>query len=190
MKVCHIYGPYPYRTNTFVCIGEEGAAAVIDPAAKAQEYYDVLTENDAQLKYILLTHGHHDHIASVEQLRRDTGAQLVMSAEDAQLFGMKPDKTYTDGEDIKLDDMTFHVIKTPGHTPGSACLVCGDLMFAGDTLFAGDIGRCDLEGGDYSVMQQSLKKLCQEVTTNVQVLPGHGEFSTMDEEKANNRYLQ
>ncbi len=190
MKVCHINGPYPYRTNTFVCISDMGAAVIIDPAASAQQYYDILTENDAQLKYIMLTHGHHDHIASIEPLRRETDAQLIMSAEDAELFGIKADRVYNDAEDITVDDMKFHIIKTPGHTPGSACLVCGDLMFSGDTLFAGDIGRCDLEGGNYAVMQDSLKKLCREVSSNVQVLPGHGDFSTMDEEKENNPYLQ
>ncbi|MEG1639366.1 MAG: MBL fold metallo-hydrolase, partial [Ruthenibacterium sp.] len=97
---------------------------------------------------------------------------------------------YKDGEEICVDDMRFQVIFTPGHTPGSTCLLCDDLLFSGDTLFAGDIGRCDLEGGDYGVMQKSLRKLCDAVLTDAQVLPGHEEFSTMQEEKANNPYLQ
>ena len=94
-------------------------------------------------------------------------------------------------EDIRVDtDLVFHVIATPGHSAGSVCLLCGGLLFAGDTLFAGDVGRTDLPGGSRSMQKKSLEKLCAAVTENVQVLPGHEEFSTMDAERAHNRYLQ
>ena len=87
-------------------------------------------------------------------------------------------------------DLAFRVIATPGHSAGSVCLLCGGLLFSGDTLFAGDVGRTDLPGGSWDTLRESLKKLCAAVTENVQVLPGHEEFSTMDRERANNRYLQ
>ena len=87
-------------------------------------------------------------------------------------------------------DLAFRVIATPGHSAGSVCLLCGGLLFSGDTLFAGDVGRTDLPGGSWDTLRESLKKLCVAVTENVQVLPGHEEFSTMDRERANNRYLQ
>ena len=96
-----------------------------------------------------------------------------------------------DGEEIRVDtDLAFRVIATPGHSAGSVCLLCGGLLFSGDTLFAGDVGRTDLPGGSWDTLRKSLKKLCAAVTENVQVLPGHEEFSTMDRERAKNRYLQ
>ena len=102
-----------------------------------------------------------------------------------------PDNAYADGEEIRVDtDLAFRVIATPGHSAGSVCLLCGGLLFSGDTLFAGDVGRTDLPGGSWDTLRESLKKLCAAVTENVQVLPGHEEFSTMDRERANNRYLQ
>ena len=78
----------------------------------------------------------------------------------------------------------------PATAPGGVCLSCYGLLFSGDTLFAGDVGRTDLPGGSWDTLRESLKKLCVAVTENVQVLPGHEEFSTMDRERANNRYLQ
>lgn len=190
MKVLHLYGPYPLRTNTFLCIGENGNAVVIDPAAAAQEYLAALEKENAVLQFIFLTHGHSDHIGAVDALRRETGAKLVMHAADAAQFHLYPDETYADGQPVTVDDMTFVPIFTPGHTPGSTCLLCGELLFAGDTLFAGDIGRCDLPGGDYQTMLKSLAKLCSAVQTDAQVLPGHEAFSTMNAEKQSNPYLQ
>ncbi|MEG0910332.1 MAG: MBL fold metallo-hydrolase [Ruthenibacterium sp.] len=190
MKILHIHGPYPLRTNTFLLFGNDGHAAVIDPAASEAEYLAALKKENCVLTHIFLTHGHHDHVGAVAALRRDTGAKLVMNEADAKLFHMTPDEVYTDGAEIYVDDMCFQVIFTPGHTPGSTCLLCDELLFSGDTLFAGEIGRCDLEGGDYGMMQKSLRKLCDTVLTDVQVLPGHEEFSTMQREKSYNPYLQ
>lgn len=190
MKVLHINGPYPLQTNTFLLFGNAGHAAVIDPAADAQEYLNALKKENATLTHIFLTHGHHDHVGAVAALRRETGAKLYMNDADAKQFHMTPDFVYTDGEEIDVDDMCFQIIFTPGHTPGSTCLLCDDLLFSGDTLFAGDIGRCDLEGGNYDTMLKSLAKLCKTVQIDAQVLPGHAEFSTMKSEKKNNQYLQ
>ena len=99
-------------------------------------------------------------------------------------------ETYAEGDVIAMDSISFRVLSTPGHSAGSVCLLCGGLLFSGDTLFAGDVGRTDLPGGSWDTLRESLKKLCAAVTENVQVLPGHEEFSTMDRERANNRYLQ
>ena len=130
-----------------------------------------------------------------EELQRKTGAKVWLAPQDAcggELFPFTtPDNAYADGEEIRVDtDLAFRVIATPGHSAGSVCLLCGGLLFSGDTLFAGDVGRTDLPGGSWDTLRESLKKLCVAVTENVQVLPGHEEFSTMDRERANNRYLQ
>lgn len=196
MQVFHINAPAPYATNTFLLVDEaSGCAVAIDPAAAPAEYETLLREHGARLTHILLTHGHHDHVTAVRALRESTGAQVWLGADDCKQDRLFPlteadrDHTYTDGEEITAGGMTFHVIATPGHSKGSVCLQCGDLLFSGDTLFAGEIGRCDLDGGSYPVMLQSLAKLRRTVQGNPQVLPGHEAFSDMDAEKAQNPYL-
>ena len=194
MQALHLVGPAPLFTNTFLLIGSGGRAAVIDPAAAPERYLELLKSHGAQLTDILLTHGHYDHVGAVEALREKTGARVHLAAEDrcgTQLFPLSDaDCDYTDGEQITVDDMTFTVIKTPGHSAGSVCLLCGDLLFSGDTLFAHDIGRTDLDGSQPGLMAASLKKLCGAVTENAQVLPGHEGFSEMDDEKRSNPWLQ
>ena len=194
MKALHLNGPAPLYTNTFLLLGDGGHAVAIDPAADPGQYLELLEKHGAQLTDILLTHGHHDHVGAVAELKRRTGARVQLSEADrsgSRLFPLtQADTGYTDGETITVDDMTFQVICTPGHSTGSVCLLCGDLLFSGDTLFAGDIGRTDLEGSRPDLMRDSLKKLCEAVTENVQVLPGHDRFSTMDAEKAGNPYLR
>lgn len=195
MKIYHIPAAPPLYTNTFLLVGENGLAAAVDPAAGAQEYLRLLEQEGARLTHILLTHGHYDHVGAVEELQRKTGAKVWLAPQDAcggELFPFTtPDNAYADGEEIRVDtDLAFRVIATPGHSAGSVCLLCGGLLFSGDTLFAGDVGRTDLPGGSWDTLRESLKKLCAAVTENVQVLPGHEEFSTMDWERENNRYLQ
>ena len=194
MKIYHIPAAPPLYTNTFLLIGENGKAAAIDPSANAPEYLRLLEEHSAKLTHILLTHGHYDHVGAAETLREKTGAGVWLNPQDTagdRLFPFTtPDHGYTDGETITVDtDLAFQVIATPGHSAGSVCLLCGDLLFSGDTLFACDIGRTDLDGGDMDTMRQSLAKLCKAVTQDVKVLPGHEEFSTMEYEKQHNPYL-
>lgn len=190
MKFIHIVDGPPLYTNCFLLIGNEGHAVAIDPAAPAGQFAKQLEENGATLTHILLTHGHHDHIGSVEALRQQYGARVYIGAADAAQFGIAADETYTDGGSIVVDDMKFTTIFTPGHTPGSVCIRCGEWLFSGDTLFAGDIGRTDFAGGSRADMTASLKKLLREVPDNPQVLPGHEEFSTMDAERQTNPYLR
>lgn len=190
MQVYHIMDGPPLYTNCFLLIGENKKAVAIDPNADAQRFIDVLEENSATLTHILLTHGHDDHIASVEPLRSKYNALVYMNKADADFFNINTDVFFEDGGSFTIDGMAFSTIFTPGHTPGSTCIRCGDLLFAGDTLFADDIGRTDLPGGDTQEIHKSLRKLCEAITDDVQVLPGHEEFSTLAHEKAHNRYLQ
>ncbi len=195
MTPYHIASGMPFYTNTYLLIGQNRRAAVIDPSAQAQEYLDILEKEHAQLTHILLTHGHYDHVHSAQQLREETGAKIWMNGADARgnrLFPFtSPDFSYTDGEDIHVDsDLIFRVIETPGHSEGSVCLWTGNLLLSGDTLFQGSMGRTDFEGGSAEKIRESLKKLCRLVPDEVHVLPGHQGFSTMKEEKRCNPYLQ
>lgn len=190
MKMMHIIDGPPLYTNCFVLVGDKGHAVVIDPAAKLKQFVQVLEDNNATLTHILLTHGHNDHIGSAQALREKYDAKLYVNEADAIIFGIDYDMPYVDGGILTIDDMTFETIFTPGHSPGSTCIRCGDLLFSGDTLFAGDIGRTDFGGGDPEAMRQSLNKLCRLIVDDVKVLPGHEEFSTMQHEKMTNPYLR
>lgn len=190
MKFYHFNALGPYFTNTFVIISEAGSAAVIDACAAPERYQKILEENGARLQLILQTHGHSDHTGSIEALRAAFGAEVCINHADAAQFGIRADRDLTDGEKIPLDELTFEIITTPGHTPGSVCIRLGDLLFTGDTLFAGDIGRTDLAGGSYPEICASLKKLLERVQDNPKVLPGHEEFSTFETERQTNPYLR
>lgn len=196
MKVLHLRGPIPLFTNTFVLLDEQGSAAVIDPAASCGQYLDILEREGAKLTHILLTHGHFDHVGAVKELREATGAKVFLGEGEArgtQLHPLTPelvDEFYRDEQTISVGSAEVKVLYTPGHSQGCVCLLCDDVMFTGDTLFAGDIGRTDLDTSNPNAMRRSLERLCRTVKENVQVLPGHNDFSTMDVQRAQNPYLQ
>lgn len=190
MKLIHINGPYPYQTNTFVIISNEANAVIIDPAAKVQQYLDVLSENNAKLDAIMLTHGHHDHIAAVKELMAITGAKLYMNKRDRGISKLAETDEYIDNEQIKIDDINITPVFTPGHTGGSVCLLCEDMLFAGDTIFAGDVGRTDLEGGSSDEQKLSLAILAKRIPADTRIFPGHGDFTDMASELKYNMYLK
>lgn len=196
MKIQHIPGRAPLYTNTFLMITEAAHGIIVDPAAAPQTYLDALKAEGAVLTHILLTHGHYDHVGAVAELRKATGCQVYMDPADAMGTQMLPltkdlvDHNWPVNGELKIDELTFTVYHTPGHTPGSVCLVCGNLMFSGDTLFAGSCGRTDLPGGSMGQMQQSLSLLAAlPLSDEVKVLPGHEAFSTMGQERRSNPYL-
>ena len=195
MQAFHIPGAAPLYTNTFLLISDAGHAVVIDPAADAQTYDKILKEHHVPLTAILCTHGHYDHVGSAKALQAEWNAKLYCEKADLAGDRMYPlsaaDCGYAEGETIAVDELTFTVWHTPGHTPGSVVLLCGEYLFCGDTLFAGSIGRTDLEGGDSRKMDESLRKFAAlPVPAEAQVLPGHGDFSTFGQEAATNFYIK
>ena len=195
MKAFHLVGPAPFYTNSFLLISDAGNAVVIDPAAEVQEYDKILKEHGGKLSLILCTHGHYDHVGSAGVLSREWGAKLYCEPADCrgtQLLPLKgSDSGYEEGEVIPLDELSFTVWHTPGHTEGSVVLLCENYLFVGDTVFQGSIGRTDLEGGDSRKMDESLRKFAAlPVPAEAQVLPGHGDFSTFGQEAATNFYIK
>ena len=195
MKAYHVVGQAPMYTNTFLLISDAGHGVVIDPAAAASDYNEILEKEGASLTHIFCTHGHFDHVGAAEELKAKWGAKLWCEAadvENSQFFPLKEaDSGYEEGEVIQVDEMSFTVWHTPGHTPGSVCLLCDNYLFTGDTLFAGSIGRTDLPGGSSRQINDSLRKLAAlPIPAEAQVLPGHGELSTFGQELKNNWYIK
>ena len=195
MQAFHIPAPPPYYTNTFLLISDAAHAVIIDPAADVQNYEQSLQEHHAELTTILCTHGHFDHVGSADALRTRHHAKLYCEADDLAGNRMYPlsqaDSGYAEGEKIAVDELTFTAWHTPGHTPGSVVLLCGEYLFCGDTLFAGSIGRTDLEGGSSAQMNESLRRLAKlPIPRETQVLPGHGDFSTFGDELDNNYFIR
>lgn len=195
MKAFHIVGPAPLCTNTFLLVTDAGHAVAIDPAADASLYEQALEQTGAKLTHILCTHGHYDHVGAVKQLKEKWGCKVYLDPADAKGNSNLPmtesDSGYVDGGEIKVDELTFKTWHTPGHTPGSWVILCGDMFFTGDTLFHGSIGRTDLPGGSMMQMEESLQKLLElPVPDKARVLPGHEAFSTMADEKRHNYYLR
>ena len=182
-----------YQTNTYI-LSNDTEAAVIDPGYEPDIILDAL--EGRELKAILLTHGHFDHVGAVKELVAETGCKVYIHAADLSLPPMITagqlyyTHTYAEGDTVcPIEGAALHVLHTPGHTPGSVCLLLGDQMFSGDTLFEGSCGRMDLPGGDQLQMHQSLNRLVS-LQADYHVHPGHGGSTTLAAEKRYNPYMR
>ena len=192
-------------TNCFIVASDDGNAALIDAPDDADYIMEQLDFYNLTLKKILLTHGHFDHIGAVADLVERTGCEVYIHTDDLYMlkdtksalsgfFGVgsiKPVQNVipiTEDDVIKLDELEFDVLHTPGHTPGSVCYITGNVMFSGDTLFARSIGRTDMPGRNMKKMKESLEKI-KELGGDLTVYPGHMTPTTLDTEKRVNPYL-
>ena len=180
-----------------------GLSALVDCTDDSKEMRDFI--GSAKLEYILLTHGHFDHIGGVVAISRDYGAKVVISAQDASMlssgkaslsafFGIKqdkitPDLTVSEGSSLMLGETQIKVLATPGHTKGGVCYLLKDCIFTGDTLFFCSCGRTDFPGGSSKEIMQSLKRLAT-LEDSLKVYPGHDRTSTIAFEKANNPFMR
>lgn len=181
----------PIMTNCYILeLGNK--AIIIDPGGNPEKIIPLIREK--KVSAIVATHGHFDHVLAVEELKRITGAPFYLHYADLEVMkramtlyapGYKapePDYDLADGLD------GFEVIHTPGHTPGSVCLVRDKVLFSGDTLFREGIGRYDFPEGDGEQLALSIQKL-MELDDEVEVYPGHGPPTTIGYEKRNNPYV-
>lgn len=184
-----------YQTNVYLFWQEgEKTCCIVDPGYEPETILERVRELGLTVEAILLTHGHFDHVGGVKTIAADTGCRVFLCPEE---LTMPPQltagrlyytDTYQDGDKLTLAGTGFTVLRTPGHTPGSVCLLAEDVMFSGDTLFAGSCGRTDLPGGNASRMKASLARIAA-LEGDYRVLPGHGGVTTLEHERQNNPYL-
>ena len=182
-----------YQTNTYI-LSNGTEAAVIDPGYEPDTILDAL--EGLPLKAILLTHGHFDHVGAVRELVAETGCEVWIHAAEGTMPPMVTagplyyTHTYDEGDTIcPISGVEITVLHTPGHTPGSVCLLCGRDLFSGDTLFEGSCGRVDLPGGNGHQMVASLRRLAA-LQADYQVHPGHGGSTALSAERRYNPYMR
>ena len=157
---------------------------------------DSITQNKLVPSAVLLTHGHFDHVGAVKSLKEKYNIKVYMNSDDLELLSFMRTKDFDIDVDIKnleeifVGNIKIKCIKTPGHSKGSVCYIIDDFLFSGDTLFAGSIGRCDLPGGSPVALLNTLSTIVVKLDDKFIVLPGHGEKSTIAEEKSRNLYLK
>ena len=190
--------------NCYLIVDEKtNKSALVDCTEYSQKMLDFIGDTD--LQYVLLTHGHFDHIIGTKAVKEKFGAKVAISAEDegmlssgrlslalfcgAEQNDVEADLILKDGEVITLGETEIKVISTPGHTKGSVCFIAGEYLFSGDTLFCMSCGRTDFPGGSVPEMMNSLRKLVL-LEGNYKVMPGHEEQTTLDFERMNNPYMR
>jgi len=184
------------RTNCFLVADiKSREASVIDPGfdseSEANPILREIARNGLEVKYIIDTHGHSDHIGGNAPLKKLTKAPILIHEYDSALLSSLPaDRRLHDGDLIEVGSVKLRVIHTPGHSKGSIVLLGADCVFSGDTLFAGSIGRYDLPGGSLREIQSSLRNKLMTLPDHFKVYPGHGPVSTIGEERRNNPFLQ
>ncbi|WP_350344446.1 MBL fold metallo-hydrolase [Proteinivorax tanatarense] len=195
----------PLSTNCYIVYdGRKGV--VIDPGGNAQKIIKIINSLGIELKYIINTHGHSDHIGANTALKKEfPKAEIAIHKEDSDMLtepqknlsALMGEKVVSPTADIKLEDADFfevgnmkiEVLHTPGHTPGGIMLLVEDLIFSGDTVFKMSVGRTDLPGGDTATLRKSLKEFSKLMTEDLTIYPGHGPKTSVYFEKENNQYF-
>lgn len=193
------------QANCYLVSDEQKQAVVIDPGAEGERILGEIRVRGLAVQAVLLTHAHFDHMQASKDIVDATGADFVVPEADAAAltdgmrnlvtpFGLPevamplPTRLVKEGDTIQAGELCFTVIETPGHTPGSCCFLCGDVLFTGDTLFLGSSGRTDFPGGSFYQLKVSLEKLA-DMEGNYTVLPGHDGQTTLENERVNNPFI-
>jgi glyoxylase-like metal-dependent hydrolase (beta-lactamase superfamily II) len=197
----------PLASSCYVLSNEPGRALVVDPGAEPESIVDVLRQHGLTVAAYALTHGHADHVGALTAVLREHPAPVGMHPADRALAFSRSgrnasastgtglldelDRPLAAGQTWTDAGVTYRVLHTPGHTPGSVSFHCPEagLLFSGDTLFSGSVGRTDLPGGDGRALAQSLGELARLPAATV-VYPGHGPRTTIEQEKRTNYFLQ
>ena len=196
----------PLQVNCFVVACQRTREAmVIDPGEDGPRILQLAESNGYQVKKIVNTHGHFDHIGANQPVKEATGAVLMMHEADlpllqnarnhAQAYGLTvspspdPDKFLNEGDVFSVGEQSFSIFHVPGHSPGSICLLSDGHLFVGDVLFAGSVGRTDLPGGDFDALIEGVREKLFRLPAETIVHPGHGPDTTIGREKHTNPFV-
>lgn len=205
MKVLHLQVGV-IGTNCYIVFDENTReGAVIDPGDNADSILEQIEKEKIDVKYIFLTHAHFDHILAADPVQEATKAQIVLHKNDIALLRKEMMNEFRpliknyiepqvhipaqEGTAVQFGGLTATYLHTPGHTPGSSTIRIGDCLFTGDTLFRHECGRCDLPGGDFGQMLNSLERLSR-LEGDYNVFPGHDATTTLGEERRYNPYIK
>ncbi len=196
----------PLSENCYVVGCEQtNSGAIIDPGDNAAEIVRIVEKLMLDIKYILLTHGHIDHLAVLPELKIKFDARFLVHQNDvflvehastqAAMFGLpdpgtpKPDQFLAEGDSVALGKLDIKILHTPGHSPGSLTFFVEDKLFVGDLIFCGSIGRTDLPGGNYEQLIQSVKNKIFPLPDTTAIFPGHGPATSVGIEKRHNPFF-
>lgn len=196
----------PMQVNTYLCVNEETKDGfILDPGGPSRALDNYLETNGYNISYIILTHGHGDHICGVPYYKEMFQCPVIGHRDDIFLFndarenqsaaftGQKiefiPDILIEDGDGMEIGGMQVLFMHTPGHSPGGISVLVGNVLFSGDTLFAESIGRTDFRGGSYEVLKKSVYDKLFVLPDDTFVLPGHMGTTTIGHEKKFNPFL-
>ncbi len=192
----------PLETSCYIlACGKPKEAAIIDPGDEYNKIKKIIGRSGLKPLFIINTHGHGDHIGA----NKDFGLPIYIHRLDADcltdpsknlsssffldVVSPKAARLLEGGEKIKVGSLELEIIHTPGHTPGGICIKCGDAVFSGDTLFCGGVGRTDLPGGSRKDLENSIRGKILTLPGETLVCPGHGPFTTVDQEIESNPFL-
>ena len=195
-----------YKANCYIIYCKDtNEGIIIDPGDEPDRILDKIKNKGLKIKYIILTHGHGDHIGAVKKVMKRLNIPLLAHEDEKELlmdaaknlsnimvFGpteLMADKLLKDGDVIEFGNLKAEIIHTPGHTAGGICIKVGNNLITGDTIFKGSIGRTDLYSGDYRTLIKSIKNKLLLLDNKMVILPGHGEASTIGNEKVSNPFL-
>lgn len=192
----------PFASNCYIVGAESGKEAmIIDPGAEADTILKRTEYLGLQIKLIVLTHGHMDHVGALPEVKKATAAEVAIHADDARSLQARtpfslspqapspPDRLLKGGDSIDIGELHFLVLHTPGHSPGGICLMGEGVVLSGDTLFNFGIGRTDMPGGSYSQLMNNIHTKLMVLPDNTVVYPGHGPETTIGAERQWNPFL-